>query len=365
MSTPADGIAQTEQGIVWWTQPAVGIGGKCLDVAGGAFANGTPVLLWDCHGGPNQKWLLADNGTLMGDHFKCATVKDNNPAAGTPIVMSDCIDGKASQQWKRTSLGQLQGFGGRCISATGGNTANGTSIILWDCLNVADQKWNVEVEERGSPPQDFCWRMRYDRGAGSPPDRCPSGQERSGAVCYPTCAPGYVGVADRCYQQCQSGYTDDGTTCRRPGQVISADNSRCPGHDLCGLTLAKGCTVCPSGFVNDGCTCRRDPHVYVKQNYYRGAGSALQCASWLDSDGGACYPHGASNYDCAGTVCHGPCPSNLPSQCGATCAASQDVCNKTVAAMVVAGILTVGAASIPDGVDAARAVFSRPTCLLP
>ncbi len=32
--------------------------GKCLDVSGGSSQNGTSVILWDCHAGDNQKWLL-------------------------------------------------------------------------------------------------------------------------------------------------------------------------------------------------------------------------------------------------------------------------------------------------------------------
>ncbi|MCF6474089.1 hypothetical protein FAF44_37760 [Nonomuraea sp. MG754425] len=31
-------------------------GTKCLDVARDGKANGTPVVLWGCHGGPNQQW---------------------------------------------------------------------------------------------------------------------------------------------------------------------------------------------------------------------------------------------------------------------------------------------------------------------
>ncbi|MDP9799736.1 serine/threonine protein kinase [Catenuloplanes nepalensis] len=33
--------------------------GKCLDVTGGIFDNGTPVQLYDCNGTPAQKWLLS------------------------------------------------------------------------------------------------------------------------------------------------------------------------------------------------------------------------------------------------------------------------------------------------------------------
>jgi hypothetical protein len=33
-------------------------GGKCLDVVGGATANGTKAHLWDCGGWGSQKWTL-------------------------------------------------------------------------------------------------------------------------------------------------------------------------------------------------------------------------------------------------------------------------------------------------------------------
>lgn len=36
----------------------VGLGGKCLDITGGRADDGTPVILWDCHGGGNQRWRI-------------------------------------------------------------------------------------------------------------------------------------------------------------------------------------------------------------------------------------------------------------------------------------------------------------------
>ncbi|MFC5163062.1 RICIN domain-containing protein [Nonomuraea angiospora] len=32
--------------------------GRCLDVKGGSSADATPVHIWDCYGGANQKWVL-------------------------------------------------------------------------------------------------------------------------------------------------------------------------------------------------------------------------------------------------------------------------------------------------------------------
>ena len=33
--------------------------GKCLDVIYSSGDNGATVQQWDCHGGPNQKWMLS------------------------------------------------------------------------------------------------------------------------------------------------------------------------------------------------------------------------------------------------------------------------------------------------------------------
>ena len=33
--------------------------GLCLEVNGGATANGSAVIVWNCHGGTNQRWSRA------------------------------------------------------------------------------------------------------------------------------------------------------------------------------------------------------------------------------------------------------------------------------------------------------------------
>jgi hypothetical protein len=37
--------------------------GRCLDAAGSGSDNGTRLIIWDCHGGPNQRWLLPGEET--------------------------------------------------------------------------------------------------------------------------------------------------------------------------------------------------------------------------------------------------------------------------------------------------------------
>ena len=39
----------------------IGSSGECLDVQGGGAADGTPLILFHCHGSPNQSWAFSNN----------------------------------------------------------------------------------------------------------------------------------------------------------------------------------------------------------------------------------------------------------------------------------------------------------------
>jgi hypothetical protein len=72
---------------------------KCLDVTNGGTADGTPIQLWDCNGGPNQKWYFTSAFDLV------------NPQAD------------------------------KCLDLTGGSTADFTKVQLWSCTGASNQKW--------------------------------------------------------------------------------------------------------------------------------------------------------------------------------------------------------------------------------
>src|SRR3954467_7707933 len=72
-------------------------GNKCLDVNGAGTANGTSVIIWDCHGQANQQWRFNADGTI-------------------------------------TAVGS-----GRCLDLVNGGTANGTRTQIWDCTGAAGQ----------------------------------------------------------------------------------------------------------------------------------------------------------------------------------------------------------------------------------
>ena len=62
-------------------------GTKCLDVVDGSTANGALLQLWECTGGPNQKFHVNNNDfTISWDgQNKCVDLPGGNTAAGLRV----------------------------------------------------------------------------------------------------------------------------------------------------------------------------------------------------------------------------------------------------------------------------------------
>lgn len=87
-----------------------GSGRKCLDVSGFGTANGTPVVLWDCHGGQNQLWTIqafygagTDAGAILlvsQQSGKCLDARNPSfptpPPPGAVLQIWDCVQGHGS-----------------------------------------------------------------------------------------------------------------------------------------------------------------------------------------------------------------------------------------------------------------------------
>ncbi|WP_406144654.1 ricin-type beta-trefoil lectin domain protein [Streptomyces sp. NBC_01012] len=63
-------------------------------------ANGTPVELWDCHGGDSRKWTCTDSaGALVNSASgRCPGIPDAGTDDGIQPAIRDC-DGAQVQQW--------------------------------------------------------------------------------------------------------------------------------------------------------------------------------------------------------------------------------------------------------------------------
>jgi hypothetical protein len=121
--------------------PIVGTGGKCVDVNGGATADGTKVQLWTCSGGAaKQQW--ARTGSTFQALGKCLHV--NGGTADGALVQLWTCNGSAAQNWTPQANGSLVNpNSGKCLDANGASSADGTQLIIWTCHGGTNQRWTL------------------------------------------------------------------------------------------------------------------------------------------------------------------------------------------------------------------------------
>jgi Ricin-type beta-trefoil lectin domain len=115
--------------------------GECIDVRDGVTADGTPIVLVQCHGSPNQRWFIGQ-GEIEENYGSCLDVQGSAGIAGSPIILVTC-NGRPSQQW-RVVEGRIMGIGDKCLDAGGGAAADLTPLTLADCQATAGQKWTIQ-----------------------------------------------------------------------------------------------------------------------------------------------------------------------------------------------------------------------------
>jgi endo-1,4-beta-xylanase len=112
--------------------------GRCLDVNGASSANGSQMIIWDCHSNANQQFT--QNGQALQVMGKCLDAP-SNAAAGTRVQIWDC-SGATNQQWVLNSNGSISsGQTGLCLDVNGASTANGSAVIVWTCHGGTNQRW--------------------------------------------------------------------------------------------------------------------------------------------------------------------------------------------------------------------------------
>ncbi|GAA4410398.1 lectin [Actinokineospora soli] len=122
--------------------PIVGVAsGKCVDVAGGATADGTRVQLLSCNGSAAQTWSrVGQTWQALG---KCLDVSGGSTADGAVVQLWTC-NGSGAQNWTAQSGGGLVNpQSAKCLDASGGGTADGTRLIIWSCHGGANQRWTL------------------------------------------------------------------------------------------------------------------------------------------------------------------------------------------------------------------------------
>lgn len=118
--------------------------GRCLDLKDFGTTDGTPVQIWDCGTGWNQKWTRSGTAVVNPHTGKCLDVAGGSTANGTKVQLWSC-NGSGAQQWTFNSNGTVTNRqSGKCLDADG--AGNGASVQIWDCYGgggtQANQVWS-------------------------------------------------------------------------------------------------------------------------------------------------------------------------------------------------------------------------------
>jgi hypothetical protein len=118
----------------------IGRAGECVDARDGQTADGTPLVVVQCHGSPNERWFIK-SGVISESFGSCIDVQGSAQDDGSPIVLVACT-GSLTQQWSVRD-GQIIGLGNKCITETGGISADQTPLILFACNANPGQLWTI------------------------------------------------------------------------------------------------------------------------------------------------------------------------------------------------------------------------------
>ena len=146
----------------------LGLGDLCLDAEGGATSDGTPVNLFECHRGENQRWVFDDgcsygcpgSHSIVGVGDRCLQPEPESGGSSRRLVMGSCEDSEA--QWNygigrypaRFSL--IHQSSGLCADVEGAVAADGTPVILHECHGGANQLWTHAAAACAESPVIAC-----------------------------------------------------------------------------------------------------------------------------------------------------------------------------------------------------------------
>jgi hypothetical protein len=115
--------------------------GGCVDVRDGITADGTPIVLFQCHGSPNQRWFIG-RGEIAENFGSCLDVQGSDGVDGAAIILVTC-NGRPSQHW-RVVDGQIIGIGNKCLDSADSAGADLTPLVLAECKVTPSQRWTIE-----------------------------------------------------------------------------------------------------------------------------------------------------------------------------------------------------------------------------
>jgi hypothetical protein len=128
---------------------------RCLDVPSASTQNGLETWLWECWGGPNQRWFplsyAPDGPPGLGFSWagngspKCLDALGYGTANGTSADSWACVSGDTAQAFSYPSF-QLVGMGGTCLDARTGTPQMYGCGTFGDSTSSPYQQWSYSPQ---------------------------------------------------------------------------------------------------------------------------------------------------------------------------------------------------------------------------
>jgi hypothetical protein len=242
-----------------------------------------------------------------------------------------------------------------------------------------------------SDNDEFCWKDSYPRGAGVVPDKCSSGQDRIGLLCYDKCKSNQKRFGFDCHSVCPKGMADQGLFCRNAEYGrgwgypwkggdwlfnLGQAKSRCEkdnGNGNCEMQGLIYYAKCKPGYDNIGLICRpKQPNckalglggqldLSCAKKITIGAPKIGICKKGYQEQAGLCYRNCEKGYAGVGPVCWADKQPKGWIDCGMGAAKNSLTCGTVTASqaasvgeMVLFGISLGTSSAKQPGVAAAK-----------
>jgi hypothetical protein len=139
-ATPADQTPADSPAVAMPPVPGSAIsgpGGLCLDLAGGATADGTRVDVATCTSGSTQHWVVAADGSVQVAG-KCAQA-----ASDGSVQLAACGGGTAAQWRAGTTRSLVNVSTSKCLTDPAGGAKPGQAVDVATCTGATNQQWSL------------------------------------------------------------------------------------------------------------------------------------------------------------------------------------------------------------------------------
>ena len=124
---------------LWGGQQIRGKNGLCLDMAG-RVQQGTEAIVYNCHGGNNQRFSWSGRGELRVDGM-CLDVAEGDRNDGARVIAWPC-NGGANQRWSRQGSEIRSRMNNKCLDIKEGRAQPKQPVLLWRCNGGSNQRWS-------------------------------------------------------------------------------------------------------------------------------------------------------------------------------------------------------------------------------